>query len=500
MKKVILILSIFSVLYMSAQEKDFYDLKRIKEVLSDSTEVIDLSYKINIIIVKNLTEANQLIKSNKNSFLIIYFNQDKLIAEKNITKFINESYPNNDALLISNNFLQKIDNLFIYITDKKEELINVDITSQNQSLIAVIDNNLNLLYKVQFKKFHVDFLNIFNEVFINLYKYSTFDRILSENPISFNEFKDKLLLISKNIYDTFNMHYVLRDKSDQFYPAVVDEYWSVNDKYELKTYNFKTSKNKFNEKFNELFLFYSNLKTDYSIVEILISEILNDGYTGDLFLSTSKERVNDFKLYIEYILKYNSSKYDKNIIGSRLSNFLNVTSSEFTKQEKIDFLRKITIFSNFNTNCLGDYLNEISFNINNDLEFEKVIDNYIVYYGDSNQSIDNSFFEVYKKFKIVYSEIELNDFKLGFSNNLIRASNIVLRFKKDELYVKASKWSDIANNLYPNNSIFLATNAILKYRTGNTEKSLELKEKAIKIAKENKENINEIENFLNEVK
>ena len=82
MKKVILILSIFSVLYMSAQEKDFYDLKRIKEVLSDSTEVIDLSYKINIIIVKNLTEANQLIKSNKNSFLIIYFNHMNILIKR----------------------------------------------------------------------------------------------------------------------------------------------------------------------------------------------------------------------------------------------------------------------------------------------------------------------------------------------------------------------------------------------------------------------------------
>ena len=243
------------------------------------------------------------------------------------------------------------------------------------------------------------------------------------------------------------MGYTILDERDVFLEVKLDEYWNVEEKYKLEIYGLRTSKKELNKKFNEMVEHFSHSETDYYLVEILISEMMNDGYTNDLFLSTSKERTNDFKIYIEYILKYNASKYDKSLIGSHLANFFNVTHSDFTNEEKINYLKGIAEFSNYNTNAAHDYLNEMAFQIKNQSEFETFIDNYIAFFGTNFTEIENSIFVLHKKFRTIYSEMEINDLKIGISHNLNMACNSVLFSNANKLYYKALKWIDLANKL-----------------------------------------------------
>ena len=165
----VVFMSFFSLTFL-AQEKDFFDLKRIKDVLPDSSVVTDTGYKINIKILKDLGETNQVLKDKKGSFLIVYYNQNIVIAQKDISGFIKENYADNNAVFTRNDFLEKIEDLFFYVTDKKEELSNFNITTDGQPTIAVIDSNSHRLYQVQFGKIHDDFLYGFNDQLITLYK------------------------------------------------------------------------------------------------------------------------------------------------------------------------------------------------------------------------------------------------------------------------------------------------------------------------------------------
>ena len=487
MKKIFL-LFIFTSFYSFSQDLDFYEYDK---TIADTTYVEEIDTTLNIFFHKNLSDIDINFNKEKTNFLIVYFNKNKNVAIEDINSFKKEYLQS--SIITRSDYFEYINELHFYITDNENDLQKFNIKNNDKSSISIIDNNLNILYKIDFIKFNSEFLNVFEQELIYLHKLSSVDKLLESNTIDFTKFVD---IIYKDNYKLYNSNGItMIDKNDTYEKVKIDKYWNVEQNYNIDIYKYKTSINKFYEAFYKMFDNYSVNPTDYKFVEILLSELSNNGFSRKLYRMPASHNKEILSNFFNYILKYDLSKYDKPIIGFNLNQILYFNNTSFTGPETADYFKKTSLFSNFNNILVNQYILQEK---NIDLNFINFINTYIDFIGNDLKKIELNFNVLKDKFKKIELIFELDTYNIDINENLNYAVFKIIKYKKEEFYQNASKWNLYSNEIVSNNYYTIALYAVLNYRLGNLEISKELKNKALKIA--NVEEIKNIDFILEEIK
>lgn len=487
MKKLFLIFFLTS-FYSFSQDLDFYEYDKI---IADTTYIEEIDTTLNVFFHKNLSDIDRDFNKEKTNFLIVYFNKNKNVAVNDINSFKDEYLQS--SIRTRSDYFEYINELHFYITDNESDLQKFNIKNNNKPSISIIDNNLNILYKIDFKEFNSEFLNVFEQELIYLHKLSSVDKLLESNTFDFTKFVDIIYKDNDKLYNSNGI--TMMDKNEAYEQVKIDKYWNVEENYSIDIFKYKTSINKFYEAFYKMFDNYSVNPTDYKFVEILLSELSNNGFSSKFYRMPASHNKEILSKFFNYILKYDLSKYDKPIIGFNLNQILYFNTTSFTGPEIADYFKKTALFSNFNNVLVNQYVLQEE---NIDLNFINFVNTYIDYIGNDLKKIELNLNVLNDKFKKIELNFEHDTYKFDIAEILNYAVFKIIKYKKVEFYQNAVKWNSYSNEIKSNYYYTIAINAILNYRLGNIELSKELKNKALKIA--NIEETKNIDFILEEIK
>ncbi|WP_343613500.1 hypothetical protein [Flavobacterium sp.] len=268
-------------------------------------------------------------------------------------------------------------------------------------------------------------------------------------------------------------------------------------------------------------------KPDMYLVETIIKEIQNEGFTKGFFNKDKSLTDTDF-LAIDYVLKhsdkieenrdsFNGQEIEVHNIGnavSEVSNALqqnssdsqNGISSEINKQKIISTYKKIIDSGKANFDTYRNYFTYLSQTEEKEGSNTKYLKEFKTFF-DSNLSGTNPIEKLDTLFSGLNSSSNFaydgwNSFKIYNSDLCNNAAWSIVTNPINESYLKdAIKWSEYSVAITKNNSYYLDTLAQLYYKDGQKDKAIATETLAVKYLDSNVEETtaNEIKEVLNKM-
>ncbi|AXB56339.1 hypothetical protein [Flavobacterium fluviale] len=453
------------------------------------------TYNFKLKIENNLNKAISATKeSNNNKFLGVYFNSKKE-AKESFDLFIKDQetqagYSMYDAY----NPVYDVFNYYLAGADDKKWLKNNKIT--NDPSVIVLNGQGNVLAAaksdLEAQKYQFSYYGDFYRKLQRADAFVTMNAILKNKKAS-----------DADVIKAFNKASVLEasyDYESEDVPADANSTEFVFTKTALDKKEVAASWKKLIEAHQK------DTKSDMYLVETIVREIKNQGFTKQLFNVDKVLNDTDF-LAIDYLIKhsedienkrteFNSAAGELHSVGNPVSEIsnalqLNVYASQYgvtgnINKEKVNSIYKKMIASgkgNFDAyRNYFDYLGQVEDKDGSNTTFLKEFNTYF----ESNlagtspiEKLDTIFASLDAASSYSYDGWNMfKDYHSNLANNA--AWTVVLKPQNSNFIKDAIKWSEYSLVVTKNNPYYLDTLAQLYYKDGQKQKAIETQTLAVK--------------------
>jgi len=453
------------------------------------------TYNFKLKIENNLNKAISATKeSNNNKFLGVYFNSKKE-AKESFDLFIKDQeaqagYSMYDAY----NPVYDVFNYYLAGADDKKWLKNIKIT--NDPSVIVLNGQGNILAAaksdLEAQKYQFSYYGDFYRKLQRADAFVTMNAVLKNKKAS-----------DADVIKAFNKAAVLEasyDYESEDVPADANSTEFVFTKTALDKKEVAASWKKLIEAHQK------DTKSDMYLVETIVREIKNQGFTKQLFNVDKVLNDTDF-LAIDYLIKhsedienkrteFNSAAGELHSVGNPVSEIsnalqLNVYASQYgvtgnINKEKVNSIYKKMIASgkgNFDAyRNYFDYLGQVEDKDGSNTTFLKEFNTYF----ESNlagtspiEKLDTIFASLDAASSYSYDGWNMfKDYHSNLANNA--AWTVVLKSQNSNFIKDAIKWSEYSLVVTKNNPYYLDTLGQLYYKDGQKQKAIETQTLAVK--------------------
>ncbi|PBJ13214.1 hypothetical protein [Flavobacterium sp. ACN6] len=478
--------------YPGKETDDYGDVASPQEI----SDLPDTDFRLKI--EKTLADAIKKTKTDGNKFLVVYSDPKNAEAQAEFDNLIKkqEQYIG----YVSNIYDPQYDLYNFYLASKEDESWLKKNKMTDSPVLMILDENGTILTvaKSNLSPDKIDrfsYYDSFNGKLKRTYLKNNFSQIISSK-------NSKDVKLVKAFYDVSALG-TLGDYDYEY----SEEYGNKDD---FKFIKFDLDKKKARQVWKKLIEAHQNdITPDMLLVQVILQEIKNVGYTKQVYLEHKILDETDFKS-IDYLIKHydaidakraifndqeNTSIKIGNIsaeISIVLQNSTSRYEEENTRYTKSDQKKikeaydKILLIDKGNFEFyknyflyLADNAEETNDNYKYIQEFEKYFDKYLINKENLIQNLDIIFDNAFDSNSLYY--YDWKEFKEYYSNLCNEISWAVVLNLKQQSYVKrAINWSECSLVLNKNNPYYLDTLAQLYYKDGQKQKAIETQTLAVK--------------------